>query len=214
VVEMPSKEVTRVDWKSQSDSRLRDAAIQRGPDQDAAWSRLVCKYRPRIAQAVRRTLIRLGMQAPDEAVEDLVEATWLRTAKEDYRVLRAWNSGKGKSLGGFLAQMGVWEVRTSRRLWANRKEVKLEEADLRRLADKPDSRLSPEEVAELKEAEVEVQAWEARLGLLERIVWEMRREGAGSRAIGLFLGRDHKTVCTILARIQKGLRQILKESEL
>jgi DNA-directed RNA polymerase specialized sigma24 family protein len=213
VVEMSYKKAKRAGRKFLADSRLRDAAIRSGPDREGAWAEMVRKYGPRVAQAIRGTLIRLGTRPPDDIVEDLVEATWLRATQENYRVLRAWDPGKGESLGAFLAQMGVWEARTSRRLWARRKEIKLDEAELRRLADRPDSRPSPDGLAQIKEAAAEVRAWEAGLGLLERRVWEMRKEGASSRAIGIFLGRDHKTVTRVLLRLQKAFRRILEGRE-
>jgi hypothetical protein len=203
----------RADRKALLESRLRDAAVRRGPDRQAAWSELVRQYGTRVGQAIRGTLIRLGTRAPDDIVEDLVEATWLRTTRRDYRVLRAWNPGRGESLGAFLAQIGIWEARTSRRLWARRKEIKLYEAELRRLADRPDTRLNPEEIAQLKEAKAQGRTWERALGLIERKVWEMRKEGASTRAIGLFLARDHKTVTAILLRLQKELRLVLQDQE-
>jgi HAMP domain-containing protein len=133
-------------------------------------------------------------------------------AAKDCRLLRIWNPIQG-DLGMFLASISRWLTRTTSQLLARRKEVQLEEVQFRMLADTPDSRLSPEEVAQLKEGEAKVRAWEVELGLLERTVWEMRREGATSRAIGLFLGRDHKTVCAILVRLQQGLRRILEGRE-
>lgn len=202
----------RAKRKSVSESDLRRAAIRSGPGRDVAWRELIRRFEPKVLQSISRTLIRLGRLPHGHLVEDLVEATWVHVAAEGCRLLRIWNPSQG-DLGAFLAGIGRYQTRTSSRLWARRKEVKLEEAELRSLADRPDSRLSPEEVAQLKEGEVKVQAWEADLGLLERRVWEIRKEGASSRTIGLFLGRDHKTVCAILLRLQKGLRQILEGRE-
>lgn len=213
VVEMPNPKAKRADPAFLTDARLRDAAILRGPGREAAWREIVHRHGPRIAQAIRRTLTRLGTWAPDDVVEDLVESTWLRTAKQDHRVLRAWTPSRGKGLGTFLAQIGIWEARTSHRLWARKKEVKLDEAELRRIADRPDESQSPNESQRLKDAETKVRAWEASLGHSERSVLEMRKEGASSRTIGLFLGRDHKTVIAILSRLQTGLLHLLEGQE-
>jgi len=209
---MSSNVAKRADRKFLSDSDLRRAAIRIGPNREVAWSEMIRLYEPKVSQAISRTLIRLGRKPQGHLIEDLVEATWVRIAAKSCRLLRVWNPTQG-ALGVFLAGIGRYQTRNSSRLWARRKEVKLEEAELRSLADRPDSRLSPEEVAQLMEAEVKVQAWEADLGLLERRVWEIRKEGASSRTIGLFLGRDHKTVCAILLRLQMGLRQILVGQE-
>lgn len=165
-----------------------------------------------MSHSVSRTLIRLGRQPQDHLLEELVEATWVRIAAKGCRLLRAWNPAQG-DLGAFLSSIGRWQTRTSSQLLARRKELQLDEAELRRLADGPDDRLSPEEVAQLKEAELKVRAWEADLGPLERRVWEMRKEGAASRAIGLFLGRDHKTICAMLSRLQQELRHFIEGRE-
>ena len=209
---MSSHVAKRADRKYLSEPELRRAAIRSGPSSDVAWRELIRRYEPEVSQSISMTLIRLGRLPQDYLVEDLVEATWVHIAAEGCRLLRVWNPSQGR-LGVFLAGIGRYQARTSSRLLARRKEVKLEEAELRSLADRPDSRLSPEEIAQLKEADVKVRAWEADLGLLERRVWEMRKEGGGTRVIGLFLGRDHKTVCAILTRIQQGLRHILKDRE-
>lgn len=205
---MLSRVTKRADWMSISESELRHAAIRSGPSREGAWKELIRRYEPKVLKSISMTLNRLGKQAQDQLVEDLVEATWVRIAANGCRLLCIWNPTQA-DLGMFLATIGRWQTRTASQLLARRKEVQLDEVELRRLADRPDSRLSPEEVAQLKEAEAKLRTWEADLGLLERRVLEMRKEGAASRAIGLFLGRDHKTVCAILLRLQQGLRRIL-----
>jgi len=206
---MSSRLAKRPNWNLLSESKLRRAAIRSGPSREVAWKELIRRYETKVLQSISRTLMRLGRQPQHQLVEDLVEATWVRIAAKGCRLLRIWNPIQG-DLGMFLASIGRWQTRTTSQLLARRKEVQLDEVELQRLADTPDSRLSPQEVAQLKEAEASVRAWEANLGLLDRRVWEMRKEGAPSRAIGLFLGRDHKTVCAILIRLQQGLRRIVE----
>jgi hypothetical protein len=209
VVEMSSRVARRVDWKNRSEFELRRAAIRGGPSREVAWKEIIRRYEPKVSHAISSTLVRLGRQAQAHLVDELVEATWVRIAAKGCRLLRVWNPTQG-DLGKFLASIGRWQTRTSSQILARRKEVQLDEVEIRRLADRQDSRLSPEEVAQFKEAEITVRAWEAGLGLLERAVWEMRKEGASSRAIGLFLRRDHKTVATILSRLQRRFRDLLE----
>ena len=192
-----------------SDLKLRSAILRTGPQESPAWIEFVRRYSPIVSQAVAVTLTRLGVRPHADLVEDIVAATWLRITRDGHRVLRAWNPIKGEKLGTFLARLGVWETRSSRRLWRCRKEVKLDEDELRRIADRRQGSLGPVEVAQIKESEGRVQCWESKLEPLERTLLELRKAGAPSREIGLFLNRDHKTICTILNRLQQRLSEIL-----
>ena len=207
-----SRQSKRTNWKSLSDSDLRNSAIQGRPTRDLAWREMVRRHGPRVWQAVSRTLLRVGARVRKDLVEDLVEGTWIRIMLAESRILRTWDPSRGR-LGNFLARIGMWEALTWWRLSARRRQVPLNQAQLGKLAAQPDAQMNPEETARLKESERRLETWEAQLGRLDREVLRLRRDGKGPRAIARLVARSHSTIIAISQRLERDTRRLLFEPE-
>src|SRR5262245_35497898 len=92
--------------------RLVDRAISREPD---AVRELVVELTPviqvRVARALGRSpMIRGQSRGVAQEVEDFTQEVFLAIFDHDARVLRAWEPGRGASLGTFIGMVAEHQV--------------------------------------------------------------------------------------------------------
>jgi DNA-directed RNA polymerase specialized sigma24 family protein len=163
---MSSSRKTASGWEAKSDSYIRDIAVGKSSDPQAAWSELLRRHGQGVCRAIEAVLLRCGRITDYASVEDLVESSWLKVTKDQYRKLSQWDPDCGTSLGTYLATIGMWEALSWCRYKARRKEVIIDLRNVRVSARLIDARLTPEQAAWLSEAEALIQDWELRLQAL------------------------------------------------
>jgi RNA polymerase sigma-70 factor, ECF subfamily len=192
-----------------------------GSDQEAAWAEFIRRFQPLIAKVAGRTLRRHSPHAPQHAVDDLVQETYLKLCADQCRLLRHFHSRHQDSIYGFLKVVAAsvvldhFKSELARKRDASQTDPLSDQSALARAAT-GGSRLSAEDLVALRQIDEIVSKHYAGAILVRNraIFWLHYRDGMTAQAIAStpWIGLNTKGVETVLRRMTQMIQTHTGES--
>ncbi len=170
-------------------------------DEAGAWETLLRQATPRLGAAALRILQRYGLPSGAGEAADLVQETLAELLARNRAALAAY-TGRS-SLDGYLAAIAAH--RAARKA-AERRLLPLEEG-----AAPPARQPSPSEALDLLERDLRLREALARLPPRDRLVLQLRLDGASAAETARVLGVSGAHAGVILSRARARAREFLKK---
>ena len=180
------------------------------PGSEAAWQDFVRKFQPVIAASAARVVARYGPRRP-ALVDDLIQETYLRLCKDNYRSLREFKAQHEEAIFGYLkviAASVALDYFRARGTQKRRGEVEYDDCEREAVT----SSASIERAALLKELEQRLATSESERDCT--IFWLYYRQGYTAKDIAAIpsLGLTAKGVESCIYRLTQLLRNIIAGS--